>query len=273
MYNGLKWLILQARRCMREDLITVYASQASFYLIISALPFAMLLLSLVQFLLPVDATTLYTVLMPLLPQKLHRAAEIVTLELFDRSAGILSLSAVTALWTASRGVAAVSRGVRRVYDIKNPTFLRSAVRDALNTLLLLLIMLLSLAMLMFGTAVVGFMAKHLIISKAVLDFFGGFRVVIFLGVMTLLFAFIYRLIAGKAMPFKKHLWGGAFAALGWVLFSLGYEFYIENFSNYSYIYGSLAAVVLLMLWLYFCMIIFLYGAEINMMLKTERDKK
>lgn len=57
---------------------------------------------------------------------------------------------------------------------------------------------------------------------------------------------------------------GAFiAASGWMLYSYFYSLYIVYFPNASYIYGSLAAVILFMLWVYFCMIIFLVGAEIN----------
>ncbi|MBS5724524.1 MAG: YihY/virulence factor BrkB family protein, partial [Clostridiales bacterium] len=57
--------------------------------------------------------------------------------------------------------------------------------------------------------------------------------------------------------------GAIFAALGWVLFSYFYSLYIQYFPSASYLYGSLAAIVFLMLWLYICMMILIYGAEIN----------
>ena len=58
--------------------------------------------------------------------------------------------------------------------------------------------------------------------------------------------------------------GALFTGAGWILFSYIFSVYINNFSNYSRIYGSLTAIVLLMLWLYSCMTILLYGAEVNM---------
>ncbi len=273
MLNGLKWLYSKIQTALREDLITVYASQASFYMIIAVLPFAILLLSVMKFVLPLDAAGLLTIIKGFLPQNMYRLAEIAILELFERSGGIISISAVTSLWVSSRGVAAVSRGVRRVYNIKGRSFLLSLLQDAFNTVLLMLILLLTLAVLVFGSLAAEILAGRLIISNVALGFFEGFRVIIFFAVLTLIFAFLYRIISGGEIPFKYHLSGAVFSALGWILFSLGYEFYIENFSSYSYIYGSLTAVVLLMLWLYFCMIIFLFGAEINIFVYNERKKE
>ena len=63
--------------------------------------------------------------------------------------------------------------------------------------------------------------------------------------------------------FLPHFPGAVFASVGWTMFSYGYSLYITNFPSASYIYGSLAAVCLIMLWLYFCMIILLLGAEVN----------
>ena len=264
----LKWLISEVRRCIREDLITVYAAQASFYIIIAVVPFAMLLLSVLQFLLPFDAVGIITAVKPFLPHNLHKTAELVVVELFERSGSILSISAITALWTASRGAAAVSRGVKRVYGIKeHPTFIRNVLEAAMNTLLLIALLLLTLVMLVFGTTIADFLAERLVLRQGIISFAQSVRAVVFVVVLTLLFAYIYRMLSGRKVRFIKQLPGAAFSSLGWVLFSLGYEFYIENFSNYSYIYGSLAAIVLMMLWLYFCMIIFLFGAEINIWIK------
>ncbi len=274
MLNGLRWLFAEIRRALSEDMITVFSASASLYIIIASVPFAILLLSLVQFLLPFSETELIFAVKPFLSPKLHFVAEALILELFLRSKSIISISLISALWTASRGVSAISKGVRRVYAIDEPTFFRAILKDSLNTLLLILMLILSLVILVFGSAAGAFLLEKNIVSQRALSFFGAFRAVVFLALLTMLFTFIYRLIAGRAMPFKSHIAGAVFSAVGWVIFSLGYEFYIERFANYSYIYGSLTAVVLLMLWLYFCMIIFLFGAEINRLLqKSILDKQ
>ena len=70
------------------------------------------------------------------------------------------------------------------------------------------------------------------------------------------------------MKFRSVLPGAALAAAGWLGFSFFYSLYIDNFADYTLVYGSLAAVVLLMLWLYFCMNIFLFGAQLNKLVKN-----
>lgn len=78
---------------------------------------------------------------------------------------------------------------------------------------------------------------------------------------------VLQVSAQKDNRFKAQLPGAAFSAVGWMVFSFFYSIYIEHFSNYSFVYGSLAAIVFLMLWLYFCMNIFLFGAQINKMIE------
>ncbi len=256
------------KQSLNEDLITVYAAQASFYMAIASLPFLMLLLAAMQLLLLNRASDLLVSVQPYLPNSLYGIIEQIFNTLNQRANGVIPVSAVTAVWTASRGVAAISRGVRRVYKTDTPSFWGLFVKDSLNTLLLVLVILFSLIMLAFGAAISTFLATFLAIDSVGIFTFS--RIVLFMLMLTLLFTFIYRMISGKAMPFVKHIPGAAFSAFGWVIFSLLYEFYTQNFANYSYIYGSLTAIVLLMLWLYFCMIIFLFGAKINKLLENRR---
>ena len=86
---------------------------------------------------------------------------------------------------------------------------------------------------------------------------------LFLLPLTLFFALSYKFLANNELPFKKHIPGAFLSAVGWMIFSFFFALYVDNFSNYSYIYGSLTAVVLLMLWLYACMTMFLLGAQAN----------
>ena len=90
-----------------------------------------------------------------------------------------------------------------------------------------------------------------------------FRVLLFMAALTFTFAVFYKFLPQINNNFRHRLPGAALAAVGWIGFSAIYAVYIERFSNYSYVYGSLAAVIFLMLWLYVCMSIFLYGAEFN----------
>ncbi len=262
------------RRCVSEDLITVYAAQASFYIIIASVPFLMLLLAVLQFFLPLDFSRVLDAINALIPPNLRSLAYRALSELFVKSGSILSLSAVTALWTASRGAAAVSRGIRHIYRTSDERgFIKNVLWSALYTIVFIGMLLLTLIMLVFGPTITGFLSEHLVLLQGLFSLFEQLRAVVFLVFFCLFFAFVYRSLAGRKVSFVKQLPGAAFSALGWTVFSLGYSIYIENYSNYSYIYGSLAAIVLMMLWLYFCMIIFLFGAEINVLLSRKGNDR
>ena len=228
----------------------------------------MLLLAAMQFFLPVDFARVMDILNTFLPQSLRGLAYRALSELFVKSGSILSLSAITALWTASRGSAAVSR--RHVYRATdNRGFIKNVLWSALYTVVFIAMLLLTLVLLVFGPTIIEFVSGLFPLLSGVFALFERLRAIVFLVVFCLFFAFVYRSLSGRNVAFSKQLPGAAFSALGWVIFSLGYSIYIENFSNYSYIYGSLAAIVLMMLWLYFCMIIFLFGAEINVLLSKK----
>ncbi len=82
-------------------------------------------------------------------------------------------------------------------------------------------------------------------------------------VLVTVFAGLYTVVPVRRHSLKSQLPGAMFSTLGWIVFSGLFSIYFNNFSNYSYMYGSLTAVVVLMLWLYICICILLIGAELN----------
>lgn len=260
-------------RCMSKDAITVYAAQASFYIAIATVPFLMLLLSIGQFLLPLNFENVSAALNTFLPKNLHDIAYRILSELFTKSKGVLSISLIAALWTSSRGAAAIERGVRQIYHGgKRKGFVKATFYSALHTVVFIAMLLTTLVILVFGPVIVDFLSRRFLLLRSVFLLIDNFRTVAFLIVLCFFFALVYRSFSGKKVRYLAQLPGAAFSALGWVVFSLIYAFYIENFSNYSYIYGSLTAIVLSLLWLYFCMIIFLLGAEINVLIAQTKKK-
>jgi len=98
----------------------------------------------------------------------------------------------------------------------------------------------------------------------------------FLPVAFLMFialATLYAAALGKRQPIKE-IWPGiAFAMVAWVLVSICFSFYVNRFANYSVIYGTLGAVIVLLMWLYFTALILIIGAELNAVLHRLRTEK
>jgi membrane protein len=83
----------------------------------------------------------------------------------------------------------------------------------------------------------------------------------------------YRIYGGKSGRKIREAPGAFLSAAAWFLFSALFEYYVEHFGRYSYVYGSLASIIVVMLWLYFCMEILLIGAGINVLLSRKRRMK
>ena len=83
---------------------------------------------------------------------------------------------------------------------------------------------------------------------------------------------VYRFVPNrKTVSFFRQLPGALIAAIGWIVVSAGCSFYIGNFNNFSYIYGSLSGMMILLLWLHFCMSMVFYGAEVNYFLENKKN--
>lgn len=259
IFNRIVTFIRQTAVTIREDRLSVYAAQASFFVIISAVPFISILIALVGIFLP-EIPSDFAVRFPLS----ERILSFIIDELRGApNVSLLSLSAVTTLWTASRGIAAIRAGIETVYRAeKNQGYVKLRLRSLISTLVFIVMIVAVVAIILFGD----FLAVS-IIGGWFEDVFLNMHTPIFIAVMTVIFTTFYAHIAKRSNYVRHsvilHVPGALFSSFGWIIFSFFYSLYISHFPNAATIYGSLAAICLIMLWLYFCMIILLLGAEVN----------
>ena len=253
-----------------DDNVGVYAAQASFFIIIAAVPFIMLLLSVLKLVLPIELAAVETVILEVVPPSLQEIFIRIAIELFGKSSSvsIISITAVTTLWLSSRGVMALYQGLNTVYhaDMKNYFYCRAI--SVIYTFFFLIVIAFSIVVYVFGGTVQSVLVRYAPPLGQMLSWIMKARGFIMFGMLTIFFTALYRFLprCKPHLKFVKQIPGAVGAASGWMIFTYIYTIYIENFSNYSYVYGSLTAVVFLMLWLYFCMNIFMYGAQLNKML-------
>ena len=252
--------------------MTVYAAQASCFVIISAVPFLSLLISVAGLVLPAELPPFlaqlpfpdgFSSVFAALLDDLHSAPNV----------PLLSVSAVTTLWSASRGIAAIRSGLERVYRAqREQNFFIHRIKSLFSTLVFLALITAAVTLMLFGNSVL-----HWLYPDGLSGRFLALRTPVYLLALCLLFVLMYASTARRSsrIPngFFPHLPGAVFSAVGWTMFSYGYSLYITHFPSASYLYGSLAAICLIMLWLYFCMIILLLGAEVNKLTAGERTQK
>lgn len=258
-----------------RDNIFVYSAQASFYIIISSIPFLMLMLLLAQYILPVSESDVLGMVIPFIPEVIKPSVREIINEIFYKASGsVISITAISSIWSASRGIAAIERGTRSVYH--SPTrsfFLLDIFASFFYTFAFIIVMILFLALFVFGNSIISFLELKSGVLCWILSKASWSKWLLTFAVLTVFFALIYMAFSGRKIQLKRHFPGAVFTTVGWIIFSVLFSFYIENFANYSYLYGSLAAIVLMMLWVYSCMIIFLIGGEINVTVLVCKLKK
>ena len=249
---------------LRESCISAFAGQAALFIIISFFPFIMLLISLIQFL-PFTLEEVQQFTVDFLSPTLNDFLVNIIKEIISKSSiSIISITSVTVLWSASKGFLAIIRGLNSVYSVNEKRgYVKLRLTTVLYTIVTLVIILITLGLLVFGSTINNWIVELIPQLSQMSPVTLTVRWLIGLCMLILFFMFIYTVIPERKTRFVNELPGAVFSSLGWLIFSGLYSFYIDNLANYSYIYGSLTTVVLLLLWLYFCMYILFLGAAIN----------
>ncbi|MBE5958303.1 MAG: YihY/virulence factor BrkB family protein [Lachnospiraceae bacterium] len=244
--------------------LAVYSAQASFYILMSFFPILLLFLNSLKYI-PIPDTLIPRLINHYAPNTLKSFLIQVFSELDHHSSKtIISVTAIFAIWAASRGALSIIFGMREIFEkdrYKNYFILRFF--SMIYTVVLIISMVLTLVLLVFGNSIF----KSLVSKYPALTFFNNFytfsRYCIVFIILTLFFISIYKM-GNRLYQFMDMLPGALFTSLGWMIYSYFFSIYVDNFSKYSYIYGSLTALIIIMLWMYFCMFIMFIGAEINL---------
>lgn len=280
MQNRLRAFKMNIKKLIKaslDDLVNVYSAQACYFIIVSVIPFLCLIISIASFLIPADSYTIFE--SDTIPQEIKGVIqEVIAQLLATQKVSLLSISALIALWTASRGSDALRAGLESVYEVpRSKKIVKQQALSIVNTFILIVVILVNVVVLLFGEAI-----TNALYLANVIDLLVESGPVILFVVMCFVFDIIYTSTAKHSKSeyirsgIKSHMPGAIFATMGWMLFSYGYSLYIRYFPSASAIYGSLTAVCLIMLWLYVCVIILLMGAEINKLFiknKVEKDKE
>ena len=240
--------------------IPVYAAHAGYFVILAAFPTLVLLLGLLRYT-GLQVQTLTGLLEGFLPQALMPAARKLIRSAYENTSGaVLSLSAVTGLWSAGRGIYGLLTGLNGVYGVtENRGWFRTRLLCGLYALGFLLVLVATLVLHVFGVA---------LFPPGTGGALHRLRFFILLGLQTALFAGIFTVLPNRKNRFRDSLPGAFLASSGWLVFSDLYSFYVEHFAAYANVFGSVYGVALSMLWLYFCICILFYGGALNRYLST-----
>ena len=261
--KGALHLALGFMERMRKDHVSAYAAQAAYFLIMSFIPFVLFLTAIVQYT-PLTYREVRQAIMSVVPENLQGFVLNIVAEVFSKSAAVLPLSALVALWSSGKGMQALINGLNTIYHVKETrNWLVNRIYSMFYMFLFVLALIASLLLLVMGNRI------HVLISGYV-PFLGnvigrilGAKTFLVFVMLFFVFLVLYRYLPIRRASLKSQVPGAFLTAVAWSVFSYLFSLYFTFFPDFSIMYGSLSTLILVMVWLYFCMNLLLYGAEIN----------
>ena len=255
-------------RKVKFDHVSSFAGHAALFLLMSIFPMAMFCISIFSYL-PIDIGRLTQYLLTIIPEGSLPLVNQILAEAYAGSTTIMtSFTMLVMLFCASKGVYAVIIGMNAVYGI----------RETRGTMLLYA---LAAAYVVIFFAALGLMMILIVLGNNIfnwlLQFVPGmiafdrlFRYGKYLCMLVFLLVFfllVYMNVPDRRSKIRYEFFGALFSTVAWLAYSWAFSYYISNYANYSVTYGSLATVVIFILWLYGTMNIVFVGAEINVVLR------
>ncbi len=249
--------------------VTTYASSAAFYIFLSIIPIIVLLFTIIPYT-PLTQEGVLKVLLDILPDSLDAFTTGIVAEVYDKNIAILSVSAVVLLWSASKGMQAITLGLNSINGVNETrNFVLLRLEACLYTVILLLLLLFSLGLFVFGNFILDYLATWIHINE-IYHSLVDWRFLVEWIFYAIPIAFLYAWVPNNRTKPHTQWRGAAFTGVTWTLFSYAFSLYLEVFPAFS-IYGSLTTVVIAMFWLFVAMNLLFLGALINVFYKKEEE--
>ncbi|MCI9026229.1 MAG: YihY/virulence factor BrkB family protein [Dorea sp.] len=258
--------IMNVSADIAENHMGAYAAQTAYFFMLCMIPIILLLLTMVQYT-PVTKADVMTAVIQVFPASVDSLITSIVNQVYNQSTGIIPITIIVALWSAGKGVLAMTSGLNCIYgcrETRNYIFLR--IRATIYTVMFIIVIILLLVLSVFGNTLNLFIAGHIPFLKKISDWLIMSRTFITPTVLVVFSLMIYRFLPNRRGRFLDQLPGAMFAAVGWMVVSWVFSIYLDVFEGFSSMYGSLTTIVLIMLWMYFCMYCILLGAEMNVLL-------
>ena len=261
--------IKRAGKEFSDDDMTTYAAAVSYQIFFSLFPFIIFLLALLGFLnlQPVFDFLLKqaNTVMPSSAQSM--VSGIVSQVKGQASGGVMSFGAILALWSASSAVRMAMHALNVAYDVEDRPAWKKIPMSVLYALILAALLIVSAGLLFAGPSLVEPIFNAVGLGSVVsllTTLWAYLRIPVALLLLMIAVGLIYWLFPNvSGQPFRFVTPGAVIAVIVWILASLGFSYYVANFSSYSKTYGAMASVIVLLLYFFISTIILLFGAEIN----------
>ncbi len=248
---------------LSEKHMSAYAAQAAYFIILSFIPFMLLLMTSIKYT-PLTREEVINVVMQVFPENFEGFIRGIVGEVYAKSLGVVPISALIALWSAGKGIQALTNGFNTIYQVQETrNFIVTRIRSVIYTLIFVIAIVLTLILQVFGNSLQRELSNRFPFLDRLVTTIISMRLLISLGLLSLVFLMLYKFIPNRKATFRSQLPGAVLSAVCWSTFSFFFSIYLDFFNNAANMYGSMTTIVLILLWMYFCMIFVMIGAQVN----------
>lgn len=262
---GVWEVIKRTAKGFSEHDLSTYAAALAYRALFSIFPFILFLLALLGFLhLPDFFDWLRSQADLLLPPVAMEQVGPVIDQLQGSQGGLMSFGILLALWTASIGVRSLMNAMNRVYAVEEsrPSW-KLVLLSVAYTVGLAVMLLLAAGFMTLGPQVMSWLASQIGMEQMLVTLWTWIRWPLAILLMMLAVALIYYATPDVEQDFRFITPGSVVAVIVWLAASIGFGIYVQNFGNYNATYGSIGAIIVLLLYFYISAAVLLLGAQLN----------
>lgn len=247
-----------------EDDIPGLSAQLAYYFLLSLFPLLIVLFTLLPYF-PIPHQDMLGVIRDFAPVEAMDLIEKNVNNIMDqRNGGLLSFGIIGTIWSASNGINAIVKAFNKAYNVKESrSFIVSRGMAILLTFGMILVLILAIVLPVFGRQIGLFLFSQFGYTTEFIKVWNTLSWLVSAIILFLIFTGLYWIAPNVKLKCRSAFPGAVFATVGWIISSIGLTFYVGNISNYSLTYGSIGAIIVLMIWLYISAFIIILGGEIN----------
>ena len=262
---SVKTVLVRTVKEFLDDEMSTYASALAYQMLFSLFPFLLFLIALIGFLHLPDFFSWLRLQSELVlpPQALDQVNPVID-QLQQPKGGLLSIGIVIALWTASAGVRLMMSAMNAAYDVveARPAWKRIPL-SVFYTIGIAGMMLTVAALMVTGPQVMNWLAAQIGMEDFIVTLWTILRWPLIIVLLMVAVAIMYYVMPDVKQSFRFITPGSVLAVVVWILASLGFAYYVKTFADYNAMYGSIGAIIVLLLYFYISAAVLLLGAEMN----------
>lgn len=256
----------------RQTNSRLFASSVAFFVFLGIFPSVLLVFSIIPFT-PLTQTGVLEFLRKVLPEALDNMTVNIIGQLYGNSPAIVSVTSILLIWSSAKGVQGVKSGLNAINgDVEMSNFIMLRLRAILYGIIFSLTLVLSVAIIVFLNYIWDLIQAYFGFSFVWVDYLINFRFLIQWIIYAFVLTFVYAWVPDKKSRPRKQWKGALFTGTTWTLFNWAFNYYLSNWSSFN-IYGSMATVVIMLIWIYTLSFLFMYGGIINVYLNRKKQEE